>query len=179
MIVSAPGAAYQAARWIKQFHKCPYRHIGWGDHPEGAKTTDVLARHGFLAVSRFELNQIRLLLQTYGPLLIEGSFTHLAQNEVQLPVSELTLMNVSVYEEGGHAVLLNGYWDGFDPLLLYRDPAHPERQFAIELSRLRGRLDVSAGIHYLSCPSFPKPCAHMQGPVPRPQPQPPREDENG
>ena len=161
-IVSAPGAVYRAARWIKQFHKSPYQHIGWGDHPAGAKPAGVLANHGFLCVSRFEYNQIRLLLETYGPLMIERTFAHLTQNEVLLPVSEMTLLNVAAYEESSHAVVLNGYWDGLAPMLLYRDPAHPERQFAVELARVQQRLDSSAGLHYLSCSSFPKPCAHMR-----------------
>lgn len=164
LIVSAPGAVYQAARWIKQFHKSPYRHIGWGDHPGGAKPADVLARHGFLSISRFEFNQIRLLLGTYGPALMEGSFAHLAQNQVSIPVSEMTLLRVASYETGSHAVILNGYWDGAAPELLYVDPAHPDRQFAVELARLRERLDAAAGIHYLSCSSFPKPCTHMRPP---------------
>jgi len=165
LIVSAPGAVYQAARWIKQFHQASYTHIGWLDHPEGMAVAEVLNKYGFLRTPRFEFNAVRELLQTYGPLLISGAFAHLAGHETVLPVAEMTVVRVSSYEDRDHAVIVNGYWDGFAPRLLYRDPSHAARQFAVELSRLKDRLDLSAGVHYLNCASFPKPCAHMPKPA--------------
>jgi hypothetical protein len=138
--------------------------VGIGDHTEGTPVADVLQKYGFVRIPRFELNQVRLLLETYGPLLIEGNFSHLAHHEVPEPIPEMHLVRVSSYREGAHALIVNGYRDGFAPSLLYRDPAHPDRQFVGELSRLLKRLDPGAGIHYLNCMKFPKPCPH----VPRP-----------
>lgn len=163
-IGSAPGAAYQSARWILQFHESRYFHVGMGDHSEGTPVAPVLEKYGFVRVPRFELNQVRLLLETYGPLLIQGSFSHLAHNEVPEPIPEMPLVRVSSYQEGAHALILNGYRDGFVQTLLYRDAAHPERQFVEEVPRLWKRLDPEPGILYLNCTRFPKPCPH----VPRP-----------
>jgi hypothetical protein len=166
LIGSVPGPAYQAARWIRQFHRTLYAHIGFMDHLPGAPVPEVLEKHGFVHVPRFELNSIRLLLQTYGPLLIKGSFSHVAQNESVVPVPEMALMRVTRYEDGDHALVLNGYWDGFRPSLLYRDPQHPHRQFVDEAARLLERQEPGVGILYHNCPAFPKPCPHVRPPKP-------------
>ena len=160
-IGSVPGSAYQAARWIRQFHRLPYSHIGCMDHLPGAPLPGVLEKHGFVRVPRFELNSIRLLLETYGPLLITGSFSHMPHNESVVPVPEMALMRVNCYEDGDHALILNGYWDGFRPSLLFRDPAHPHRQFVDEVAPLLGRQESGVGIFYQNCPAFPKPCPHV------------------
>ncbi|HML18840.1 MAG TPA: hypothetical protein VK419_17535 [Bryobacteraceae bacterium] len=161
LIGTAPGVAYQAARWMKQFHRLSYSHIGWNDHADDMPVSDVLNKYGFLRVPRFELNAVRLLLETYGPLFIKGALSHLAQHETQLPVAEMTLFRVSSYQDADHAVILNGYWDGIKPSLLFRDPAHPQRQFLVEMSVLCERLDARAGILYLNCPTLSKPCPHV------------------
>jgi hypothetical protein len=164
LIGSVPGAAYQAARWIRQFHRSAYSHVGFMDHLPDTPVSDVLEKHGFVRVTRFELNSIRLLLKTFGPLLIKGSFSHLAQNESVVPVPEMALMRVNFFEDGDHALVLNGYWDGFKPSLLYRDPAHPHRQFVDESARILGRQEAGVGIFYQNCPAFPKPCPHVAPP---------------
>lgn len=164
LIGNAPGVAYQAARWMKRFHQLPYSHIGWSDHTGDTPMPGVLHKYGFIRVVRFELNEVHLLLQTYGPLLIKGALSHLAQHEVQVPTPEITLMRVSAYEEADHALLLNGYSNELRPMLLFCDPEHPRRQFVEELSVLRARLDESAiGVFYLNCPVYPKPCVHVTG----------------
>lgn len=160
-VLSAPSPFYQAARWIRAFHQLSYLHIGWQDHPAGMTFAMLLHHYGFVRFSRFEYNTVRLLLDTYGPLMIMGGFAHLARNQTVLPISEPSLVRVTSYQDGNHAVILNGYWDAFSPRLLYRDPSYPERQFAVELARLRDRLDSRAGMYYVSCGLFPKPCAHM------------------
>lgn len=161
LIGTAPGAGYQAARWIKQFHRLSYSHIGWSDHADDTPVSDVLTRYGFVRVPRFELNAARLLLETYGPLFVQGALSHLAQHETQLPVAEMTLMRVTSYRDADHAVILNGYWDGKVPCLLFRDPAHSERQFVVEMSVLCDRLDPGAGVLYVNCPTHSKPCPHV------------------
>ena len=161
LIEMAPELAYRAARWVRRFHQTPFSHVGCGDHEIGTPFHEVLEKHGFVRTPRFELNSIRLLLQTYGPLLISGSFSHLAQHESSTLVSETPLVRVSRYEDGDHVLILNGYWDGFEPRLLYRDPSHPHRRFVDEASRLLARCETGAGILYQNCPSFPKPCPHL------------------
>jgi hypothetical protein len=160
---SAPRPIYQCARWIKQFHQAEYAHIGWNDHDRETAGSAVIVRYGFIAVPRIELNQLRQLLQEHGPLLATGSFSHFAQNETFLPRPDVLLMQVSTYEDAEHAIVLNGYLDGFNPRILYCDPAHPGKQFVIELSGLRGRSRTSSPLHYLNCAAFPKPCAHVVG----------------
>jgi len=172
-VLSAPAVVYQAARWIKRFHQAHYAHIGWTDHPGGIPFSRVLHYYGFVRVPLFDYNNIRLLLNTYGPLMITGMFAHLEQDETALPARERRLIRVTTYQAGDHAIVLNGYWDGFTPRLLYRDPAHPARQFALDLSRFWDLLDSRAGLYYLHC-MLPKPCAHLRGAVPaerRPTPQ--------
>jgi hypothetical protein len=158
MITAAPGAEYQAARWVKHFHQADYSHIGIMDHRADTKAAALLAGYGFIRVPRFELNSARSLLQTHGPLLIRGSLSHFAHHEEFIQMPEGTLVRVGSYQERHHAVVVNGYVDGFRPKLLYRDPAHPLLQFVIELARLHAVVDE---VFYLSCPVFPKPCAHV------------------
>ena len=161
LITTAPGAAYQAARWIKHFHRLSYSHIGFTHQGLTVAVPEVLDKLGFIRVPRFELNAIRLLLQTYGPLLVRGEFSHLTQNEVLVPYPKKILVRVSSYEPGDHALIVNGYWDGFHPLLLYRDPSHPQRQFVADVEVVNRRLDAGSGIYYVNCAAFPKPCLHL------------------
>lgn len=161
LINDVRGAAYQAARWIKQFHEARYLHIGWMDHGPDTHFPDLLNKYGFIRVPCFELNSIRMHLQTHGPMLVAGAFSHLPHNQRAVPVPEMRLWAVSHYEQDDHAILLNGYWDGFQPKMLYRDPAYPEIQFVAELGLVRDRMDAQAGLFYLNCPAFPKPCRHV------------------
>ena len=78
-----------------------------------------------------------------------------------VPYPKKTLLRVSSYESGDHGLILNGYWDGFHPLLLYRDPAHPHRQFVADVEVVHRRLDTGSGIYYVNCAAFPKPCLHV------------------
>lgn len=161
LITTAPVAAFQAARWIRHFHCLSYSHIGFTHHGQNVPAPEVLDKLGFIRVPRFELNAIRLLLQTYGPLLVRGEFSHRIQNEELVPYPKKTLLRVSSYEPGDHALILNGYWDGFHPLLLYRDPSHPHRQFVADVEIVNRRLDADSGIFYVNCAAFPKPCLHV------------------
>jgi hypothetical protein len=160
-IEAADEAVYRAARWIKQFHECEYLHIGWSDHPPGTDIADLLAKYGFVRVPRFEFNAIRAVLETYGPVLIRGAFWHRSKNEAAVPLPEISLTQVSTYEPGEHAIVLTGYWDGFQPRILYRDPSHPDRHFVVGLSRLQERIEPAGGIFYLACASLAKPCEHV------------------
>jgi hypothetical protein len=186
LITVAPEAPYQAARWIRQFHGAQYSHIGFQDHFPDTPLHDVLDKHGFIRVPRFELNAIRQLLQTYGPILLKGAYSHVAQNEATVPAPGISLTRVTVYEAADHAVLINGYWDGFEPQLLFRDPAHPQRQFVDSAPGLLARQAVDAGIFYMNCAAFPKPCVHVTRNSPlvlvpaikrqRPEPEPDAEE---
>lgn len=160
-IAGVPGAPFQMARWLKHFHGERYAHIGWLDHQPGSPVGEVLNKYGFIRVPRLELNALRTLLRTYGPVLLRGRFAHLAQNRTQVPIPEMRLWQVRRYEEADHAVLLNGYWDGFHPRLLYRDAQHPQCQLVVALDRVRERMDLDFGLFYLNCAAFPKPCVHV------------------
>jgi hypothetical protein len=160
-VAAAPTAFYQAARWIKQFHAADYSNIGWMDHGPETRDSDVIAMYGFIAVPEIELNRIRLLLETYGPLLAVGALSHLPQHEVALASPGMSLVQVSCYENDGHSVVLNGYVDGFRPRLLYVDTADPGKQFVLDFSDLQRRLLSGIPLFYLNCGAFPKPCPHV------------------
>jgi len=160
-VAAAPTAFYQAARWIKQFHAADYSNIGWMDLGPETRDSDVIAKYGFIAVPEIELNRIRLLLETYGPLLAVGALSHLPQHEVALASPGMSLTQVSSYEDGGHSVVLNGYLDGFRPRLLYGNPADPGKQFVLDFSEFQRRQLSGIPLFYLNCRVFPKPCPHV------------------
>ena len=160
-VAAAPTAFYQAARWIKQFHAADYSNIGWMDCGPETRDTDVIGRYGFIAVAEIELNRIRLLLETYGPLLAVGALSHLPQHEVAVARPDMQLTQVSCYENGDHSIVLNGYLDGFRPRLLYVNTADPGKQFVVDFSELQGRLLSGLSLFYLNCGAFPKPCLHI------------------
>ena len=159
-ILGAPGAVFQCARWVRGFHRGDFAHIGWSDHGPHTDIDTLLAKYGFLRVPRFELNAVRLLLATYGPLLIRGAFAHASHDEASVPIPEMPLVRVTRFRDDRHAIVVNGYWDGPIPRILYRDPAHPRTQFVCDLGKLRSRLDATGAFFYLNC--MTSPCAHLK-----------------
>src|SRR6266853_5004352 len=89
-ITATPTAVYLAARWVRQFHGMSYEHIGVMDRILGAGSDfDVLDKWGFLQTTVIELNRIRLLLETYGPLVIYAPLSHRQLNATMLPMPDL------------------------------------------------------------------------------------------
>ncbi len=152
----APNPIFQAARWIKAFHRADYRHIGWLDHGPETDLAELLIKYGFVRVARFELNAARLLMESRGPLLARGAFYHSGEHESPIFVPGIALTGVNVFAGRDHAIVLNGYWDGPKPRLLYFDPAYPLRQFVCELDRFCSRLHQP--LFYLNCVGSP--CPH-------------------
>jgi hypothetical protein len=152
-------AVYQAARWIRRFHNLSHVHIGVMDHTPAVTAIEVLNKYGFVQTPIIELNRIRLLLETYGPLLISAPLFHQQLNATMLPLPDL-LFHSNTFEDMDHAIVVNGYSDGMETRLLYRDPAYPEKQFVIRYTKLKERMRPGL-LLYVNCDSFPKPCAHI------------------
>jgi hypothetical protein len=128
---ATPTPLYQAARWIRRFHEMSHVHIGWMDRTPGVTDLEVLDKYGFIQMPVIELNRIRLLLETYGPLLSDG------------------------------AIVINGYADGIASRLFYRDPLCPEKQFDIRYLEFIERIRPGRPLLYVNCNIFPKPCTHI------------------
>ncbi len=160
LIARAPGAHLRAARWIRAFHRADFFHIGLNDHTPETPLRELLYKYGFVRIPRFELNIVRALIESRGLMLLRGAFSHSQENESAIVVQNgPALTRVTRFDNGDHAIMLNGYWLGPQSSLLYLNPACPARQFVCELELLKSRMHDPLDLFYLNCPAGP--CPHV------------------